>query len=115
MSDTTYELTDDVAVVQIDRGERMIALSEALVAALTGAMDRAVENEVRAVLLTHTGEAFSSGYDLRESGVRSADATIPSVEQGLDRCRRVLELFTAIHEQPVPVLEAVRGYALAGG
>jgi Enoyl-CoA hydratase/carnithine racemase len=115
MSDTTYELTDDVAVVQIDRGERMNALSEALVAELTGAMDRAVEDEVRAVLLTHTGEAFSSGYDLRESGGRSADATIPSVEQGLDRGRRVLELFTAIHELPVPVIAAVRGYALAGG
>ena len=111
----TYETTDGAAVVRLDRPEKHNALSEALIDELRVAMAQAVDDGVRAVVLTGAGDAFSAGYDLTESGGTPTSGTTPSVEDGLERQRRVLPLFTTIHELPIPVIAAVNGHALAGG
>ncbi|TKX78122.1 enoyl-CoA hydratase/isomerase family protein [Halorubrum sp. SD626R] len=110
-----YEVTDGAALLRLNRPEKKNALSEALVAELTDAVKAAeATEEVRAVVITGNGDAFSSGYDLSESGGTSEDGS-PTVEDGLARQQRVLPLFTAIHELTVPVIAAVNGAALAGG
>ncbi|MGM0604750.1 MAG: enoyl-CoA hydratase/isomerase family protein [Halobacteriota archaeon] len=111
----TYEVTDGAALVHLDRPGKLNALSEQLAAELTDAMEQAVDDEVRAVVVTGTGDAFSSGYDLTESGGTPDSGTIPSVEDGLERQRHVLPLFETIHDLPIPVIAAVNGHALAGG
>ncbi|MCL7419165.1 MAG: enoyl-CoA hydratase/isomerase family protein [Halalkalicoccus sp.] len=111
----TYEIEDSTALIRLDRPGKLNALSEALVAELDAGMHRAVDDGVRAVVLTGAGEAFSSGYDLTESGGTPESGSLPSVEDGLDRQRRVLPAFETIHELPVPVIAAVNGHALAGG
>ncbi|WP_129115483.1 enoyl-CoA hydratase/isomerase family protein [Halegenticoccus tardaugens] len=110
----TYEVENDAAVIRLTNEERMNALSEALIDELTAAVERADGDDVRAVVVTGSGDAFSSGYDLRESGGR-AETGPPTVEAGLDRQNRALELFTTIYELDLPVIAAVNGYALAGG
>ena len=110
-----YGVEDGAAVVRLDRPERMNALSEALVDELTEALERAESTDgVRAVVVTGNGDAFSSGYDLSESGGTSDDG-LPTVEDGMERQQRVLPLFETIHDLTVPVVAAVNGHALAGG
>ncbi|WP_331234389.1 enoyl-CoA hydratase/isomerase family protein [Natronorarus salvus] len=109
-----YEVEAGAAVVRIDRPEKRNALSEALIDDLTDSLERAVDDGVRAVILTGVGESFSAGYDLAESG-GTGEGVVPTVEDGLDRGRRVLPLFTTVFDLPIPVIAAVNGHALAGG
>ncbi|MFC6835075.1 enoyl-CoA hydratase/isomerase family protein [Halomarina ordinaria] len=114
-SQLTYRTEDGAALIRLDRPEKLNALSEPLVEELRTAMERAVDDDVRAVVLTGNGDAFSAGYDLTESGGTPDSGTVPSVEDGLERQRHVLPLFTTIHDLPIPVVAAVNGHALAGG
>jgi len=109
------ETADGAAILRLNRPEKKNALSEALVVELADAVEAAEEADgVRAVVITGNGDAFSSGYDLSESGGTN-DGGVPTVEDGLARQQRVLPLFTTIHELTVPVIAAVNGAALAGG
>lgn len=118
MTDDTlveYETDDGAAILKLNRPEKKNALSEALVLELKDAVEAAeAADDVRAVVITGNGDAFSSGYDLSESGGTSEDGT-PTVEDGLERQQRILPLFTTIHDLTVPVIGAINGAALAGG
>jgi enoyl-CoA hydratase/carnithine racemase len=59
-------------------------------------------------VITGSGGAFSSGMDLKERAAFSDDDL---------RAQRagIVELITAVHELPVPVVAAVEGPAFAGG
>ena len=61
-----YDVADGVATVTLDSPANRNALSRALVAGLTGALDAAAADPgVRVVVLTHTGTTFCAGADLR--------------------------------------------------
>lgn len=107
-----YDLDDDVATIRLDRPDQMNALSGRLIDELVDALERGGER-ARAVVLTGNGEAFSSGYDLSESG--GTESGEPTVEELLDRYRTAPRFVHAIYDLPVPVVAAVNGYALAGG
>ncbi len=110
-----YEIDDGAAILRLNRPEKKNALSEELIGELTDAVKAAeAAEEVRAIVITGNGDAFSSGYDLSESGGTNEEGA-PTVEDGLERQQRVLPLFTTIHELTVPVIAAVNGAALAGG
>src|SRR5215469_14588951 len=62
------------AKLELNRPERMNALNEQLrIDLLAAVADIAHDDEVRAVLLTGAGRAFSSGADLRENRAATAD------------------------------------------
>lgn len=63
------------------------------------------EDEVRAVVITGAGRAFSSGYDFGEEGIETMDDLMKSSYTHLD----------TIYNLNLPVIAAVDGYALAGG
>ncbi|WP_030419429.1 enoyl-CoA hydratase family protein [Streptomyces sp. SCSIO 75703] len=89
-----------VETLTLDAPRRRNALSGALVAALSDALaDAAADPDVRAVVLTHTGPAFSAGADLR-------DPPDPAALTAL--LRRIVAL-------PRPVLARVDGHVRAGG
>lgn len=63
----TYESSDGVATVTLNRPEKINALSNAVVAGLHDALERADRDDtVRAVVLRGAGRHFSSGFDLQE-------------------------------------------------
>ncbi len=64
----TFGLTDRVATLAIDRPTRMNALTPRVFAELTAAIDAALEQGARAIVLTGTGGAFCSGADLVGDG-----------------------------------------------
>ena len=114
MSDLTeITLTDrgPVAVVTIDRPEKLNALSVAFWPQLRDVLARlAADGTTRAVVLTGAGEkAFSAGGDIE------GFAELDSVAQRRAFQAECLATFTAIEESPLPVVAAVNGYAFGGG
>jgi enoyl-CoA hydratase/carnithine racemase len=62
-----YEVSDHIATITLNRPERLNAFSRLLSGELIGALHRANDDgEVRAVIVTGAGRAFSAGLDLQE-------------------------------------------------
>ncbi|GAB2902422.1 enoyl-CoA hydratase-related protein [Streptomyces mayteni] len=99
-----------VAELTLDRVAAMNALSTELAWRLTAACaDLSADRRVRAVVLASSHDrAFCVGADLKErNGLSDAE---------FGRHRTVLRAaFTAVLDLPVPVVAAVRGFALGGG
>ncbi|MGA5519907.1 enoyl-CoA hydratase family protein [Streptomyces pseudogriseolus] len=92
--------TRGVETLSLDAPERRNALSAALVADLAAALtDGGKDTGVRAVVLTHTGNTFSAGADLRDP---------PAPEALVGLLRQIVEL-------PKPVVARVTGHVRAGG
>ncbi len=113
MGDMTYikvERDDEVAIVIIDRQDKLNALNADVVQEIGEVFGRLRDDDaVRAVILTGAGEkAFVAGADIGEL------ATMNSMT-GVAVSRAGQEVFRAIELFPKPVLAAVGGYALGGG
>ena len=99
-----------IALVTLDRPERMNALSRALVARF-GEIGRelATQDDVRLVIVTGSGtNAFCAGADLKERAGMSQDevrALLLAYESELGWLETI----------PVPTLAAINGAALGGG
>lgn len=99
----------------LNRAGARNALSEALMAALQGALDAASNDEtVRAVVLGAEGPAFSSGHDLKEMTARRTDADGGKVAFAylFDQCSKLMQ---TIVRHPKPVIAQVQGIATAAG
>jgi enoyl-CoA hydratase len=100
------ETADRTLTITLDNEDSLNALNATLRAELEDALLTAEdEDEVRAVVLTGAGRAFSSGYDFGEEGVETMDDRMKSSYTHLD----------TMYNLNLPVIAAVDGYALAGG
>lgn len=114
MSDLVLmETRGSVALLTLNRPEKLNALSYALVDRLMQLLD-GIEDDgaVRAIVLTGAGRAFSAGADIREFS--------ESVRQGSEVAVRVFvrrgQALTARMEAfPKPIIAAVNGLAFGGG
>ena len=101
---------DGLAVVTINRPEKLNALNDEVMADLKAcfeSIDR--DAETRAVILTGAGEkAFVAGADI---GVLAVQTPV----QGKDRSMRGQRVLDFIENLGKPVIAAVNGYALGGG
>ncbi|GAA4491277.1 2-(1,2-epoxy-1,2-dihydrophenyl)acetyl-CoA isomerase PaaG [Rhodococcus olei] len=96
------ETDSAVAVLTLNRPDRLNALSHDLVDALSAQLRAlATEPTVRAVVVTGAGKAFSSGADLR-GGPSDAEAVIRN---------HYVPLVEEIVTCPVPVVAAINGVA----
>ncbi|VIO80164.1 crotonase/enoyl-CoA hydratase family protein [Bradyrhizobium ivorense] len=108
------EIDDGIALITLNRPERLNALSFELIDRLMAALDR-IEGgaNVRAVILTGAGErAFSAGADIDEFS--------QSVRQGpaiavRDFVRRGQAMTARLEAFKKPVIAAVNGLAYGGG
>lgn len=113
MADSTYirvDREDDLAVVTIDRQDKLNALNAEVVAELGRAFEGLRDDDaVRGVILTGAGEkAFVAGADIAELARMDSLTGVAVSRAGQD-------VFLAIERFPKPVLAAVGGYALGGG
>lgn len=99
-----------IATVVLDHPANRNALSTAMIAAIADAVGAAVADPaVRAIVLTHTGDVFCSGVDLKET------AAVAAGGGGRLPVEALADLIADLWECPKPVLVRVGGAARAGG
>jgi enoyl-CoA hydratase len=111
MSSTlTFDLTDGIARITVNRPDKLNALNAIVIAELGDAVTRIeTDSAVRGVIVTGAGgKAFVAGADINElteqgaSGGRARAVAGQQVFRRLERCGK-------------PVIAAVNGFALGGG
>lgn len=105
-----------VAVIRLNRPERLNAMSIDLCLELKAALEQtAHDNDCRVVVLTGAGRAFCSGLDLRDhSVIPNVDGlTIPRI--GPRAIRIYSQLIPIMRHIPQPIIAAVNGAAYGGG
>jgi methylglutaconyl-CoA hydratase len=102
-----YAAEAGVATLTLDSPENRNALSVALMSELLAGLRRAIAaDDVRAVVLTHTGRVFCSGADLKATqATAGGDLPVASLPA----------ILTELWESPKPVLARIAGPARAGG
>ena len=106
----------NVALVTLNRPERMNAMAFDVMIPLAQALDQlSHDNDVRVVVLTGAGEGFCSGADLEDPGpLPHIDGlTVPGI------ARRAMELLDdvilGLRRMHQPVIGAINGAAIGGG
>ena len=98
-----------IAVLALNRPDKLNALNAALFDALEAALDAAEGSDARAVVIAgRDGRAFSAGADFKEIGIFPPSA----IEE---RNRRARTLFNRIAESPKVTVAAIEGIAFGGG
>lgn len=110
----TVETRNDLALVTLNRPEKLNALNYALIDRLMAVLDSLeADPAVRAVILTGAGErAFSAGGDIPEFAGSVAAGVDVAVR---DFCRRGQAMTARLESFPKPVIAAVNGIAYGGG
>ena len=107
-----YEVDDRVAILTLNRPERMNALSKRLVDETIAAIAEAdADGEVRVIIITGAGgKAFSAGYDIKES----AEVPQRTLAEWRERMQKDLKFTYAPWDCSKPVLCVISGFCLAG-
>lgn len=106
----------DIAVVTLNRPEKLNALSRELVETLHATIDEiAANDECRVVVLTGAGRGFCSGLDLTDPNPPTAGGGLEFPRSGMRRQERIADLTAKIHRLRQPVIAAVNGPAYGGG
>ncbi len=109
-----FELRDAVAIITMNRPDALNALSLQLTKDLREAINKAIREKARAVILTGSGRAFCSGGDLREMQMMwQKEGRIEAfMEEPLKALHAVILL---IRETPIPFVAAVQGVCAGAG
>src|SRR5262245_44398047 len=105
-----YERDGAVAILTFNRPKVLNALNAATLRDLEAALDALeADDEVRAIVLTGTGEkSFIAGADINELAVLSP-------AQGKEHARHGQRIFDRLEQLGKPVIAAINGFALGGG
>lgn len=99
-----------VVTLTMNRPANFNALSEEMLGALQGALDRvAADDEARVVVIAAAGKAFCPGHNLKEM---IETPSLAYYQQLFAQCSRVM---LSILKLPVPVIARVHGIATAAG
>ena len=121
-----YEERDAIAIITLNRPERLNTLTEPMVQGVAEGIDAATASrEVRAIVLRGEGRVFTAGYDLVAGGESAwsspYDAPGPRPREGAwDPVRdwqfmgANVERFMKIWHCPKPVLGEIHGFAVGG-
>jgi enoyl-CoA hydratase len=107
----TYSVADHVAQLTLNRPERLNALHAGALHEINAAMDQAeADADVRVIVVSGAGRAFSSGFDLK--------AQMEQQPEGDAVWRAILDLdfdtTMRFWNSPKPTIAAVHGACLAG-
>ncbi len=104
-----YAKHDGIAVVTFNRTRVLNAMNHQLWMDLRAALDDAsADLQVKVVVLTGKGRAFSTGADLKESKTRT-------LEQYRDYLESLQHVSMMIIRYPKPTIAAINGFALGSG
>jgi len=105
-----YEVDGPLALITLNRPEKLNAINAEMVAELNQALDQAETNDdIRLIVLNGNGRAFSAGFDL-------GPGEDPEETSGLDALRQELQedfdIIMRFWDSPKVTVAAVHGYCL---
>lgn len=101
--------TGDIAVITLNRPEKLNALSFAVLEEIGAAIDQVAKMPVRALVITGAGEkSFCAGADIEELRNRPLQAQLEGAELGQ-------AVFAKLGQLPFISIAAINGYAFGGG
>ncbi|MEC3975288.1 enoyl-CoA hydratase/isomerase family protein [Amycolatopsis sp. H20-H5] len=106
MSTVDFAVEDGIALIRLNRPERLNAVVPALVDDLLIALDAAAASDANAVVLAGNGRAFCAGHDLKEPPAGGDSRA------RLDRLQDVTRRMRGLRQ---PLIAAVHGYAIGAG
>ena len=112
----TIELTtaEGICTITLNRSDVLNAFNNTLTNELAQALKDASRNkDVRVVVITGSGRAFSSGQDLGDLKEKYVSGHVPHL--GEDLQRRYNPIIKAIHSMEKPVIAAINGVAAGAG
>ena len=105
-----------VALITLDRPERLNAMSHELVADLHDAFDAvAADRGTRVVVLTGAGRGFCAGLDLKGAGAPPSADGLGRIPAGMVGQQHIASLVPKMRALRQPVIAAVNGPAAGGG
>lgn len=105
----TYEVSDRIATITVNRPDKLNALNDRVIAELGEAIDAAIADaNVGGVILTGAGRAFVAGADISELTQQSAVGLKALSQRGQRMMRRW-------ETSPKPTIAAINGFSLGGG
>ena len=106
-----FEMRGPVGLLTLNRPDKLNAINGKMVQEVNGLLDRVERDaEVRALVVTGAGRAFSAGFDLTEGADRPWN-TVGDVRPVL---QADFDFVMRFWHSPLPTVAAVKGYALAG-
>lgn len=105
-----YQKKENVAIITLNRPDRLNAINESLLSNLIRQLNRARNDEtVLSVILTGSGKSFCAGEDLKETSEgKTMNQWLREID-GLQETQRV------ILKLGKPLIAAIKGYAVGGG
>ncbi len=107
-----YDLRDDhIAVMTLNRPDKMNALSDGLASAIHAGIKRfETDQDAWVGVLTGNGKAFCAGGDLE--GMR-----VSSMDEGdwVAAVTHLMPMFDALEQHKKPIIGAINGFAMGGG
>ncbi|MEJ2164459.1 MAG: enoyl-CoA hydratase/isomerase family protein [Desulfobacterales bacterium] len=104
-----YVKQQGVATIKLNRPRVLNAMNKQLWLDIQIALeDAGNDSEIKVLVITGEGRAFSTGADLKESKTRTIEAYRDYLEQLQEASRKIIRF-------PKPTIAAVNGYALGSG
>src|SRR5688572_32323593 len=113
--DLLEAIKDRVALLTLNRPDRLNAMSREMLDALLEALARLAEDsEVGVVVLTGAGRGFCAGGDVKAMA-EGIEAGPGDLEERAQSLRSRMEVSRWLHEMPKPTIAMVRGAAAGAG
>jgi enoyl-CoA hydratase len=105
----TFETRGTIAVLTLNRPDKLNAINEDMIDALHRALDRAEsDDDIRVIILRGEGRAFSAGFDLA-GGTAAGDVAEKRAELEKD-----FNIIMRFWDSPKPTIAAIHKYCLGG-
>lgn len=109
MSEVVEQMRDNVLVITLNRPEKLNALNQDVLHALSQILTQAKTNsDIKGILLTGQGKAFCAGADIKR--LAECDA-----QRGYEFAKSGQAVFNLLETLGKPSVAAINGYALGGG
>lgn len=105
----TFELVDGVALVRLNRPDRLNAASPELVVDVKRALERAEAELAVVTIITGEGRAFCAGHDLK------AKSLPPDSADELEHLHNLQDITRLLRASSTVSIAAIHGYALGAG
>ena len=104
-----YEVKDQVGLIKLNRPKVLNAMNRQLWIEMRDALEKAGnDDQVKALVFTGEGRAFSTGADLKDSKDRSIEDYRKYLESLQEASRKIIKF-------EKPTIAAINGYALGSG